>query len=183
MTLNSIDKLLNSILSQPQWDKQKRYYELKKIWYEVVNQKIAQHTSPLYLKEETFFVATATASWAQELTLQRLTLMSKINRRLETPINDIRFLFGKWYSQYQPPILEADKNTIHPCLIQSQESYSVSPPSQTPQEALQKWLEVVKQRKRENETCPSCQSFCSEGELKRWGVCAYCFRDKIAGGQ
>lgn len=180
MTLNSIDKLLNSILSQPQWDKQRRYYQLKKIWYEVVNQKIAQHTSPIYLKEETLFIATESASWAQDLTLQRRTLIIKINRHLETPINDLRFVFGKWYSQHQPPIPEADENTIHPCFIESKESSSVSSPPQTPQEALQKWLEIVKQRKKENQTCPSCQSFCPEGELKRWGVCAYCFREKVS---
>lgn len=183
MTLNSIEQLLNSILSQPQWDKQRRYYQLRKIWYEVVNQKIAQHTSPLYLQEDTLYIATESASWAQDLTLQRRILIIKINRRLETPINDIRFVFGKWYSQYQPPILEADENTLHPCRIksmESKESASTSPPPQTPQEALEKWLEIVKQRKKENQTCPSCQSFCAEGELKRWGICAYCFREKVS---
>lgn len=103
MTLNSIDKLLNSILSQPQWEKQRRYYELKKIWYEIVNQKIAQHTSPIYLKEEVLFIATQSAVWAQELSLQRRTLIIKINRRIQNPIKDIYFVFGKWYSQNTPP--------------------------------------------------------------------------------
>lgn len=187
MTLNSINKLLNSILSQPQWEKQRRYYQLKKIWYEVVNQKIAQHTSPIYLKEETLFIATESASWAQDLTLQRRTLIIKINRRIEKPINDIRFVFGKWYSQHQPPIPEADENSSHPSLIKVEKSDAIAPeiitqspsPAKTPQEALEKWLEIVKQRRKENQICPSCQSFCPEGELKRWGICAYCFREKI----
>ncbi|WP_342597202.1 DUF721 domain-containing protein [Cyanobacterium aponinum UTEX 3222] len=175
MTLNSIDKLLNSILSQPQWEKQRRYYELKKIWYEIVNQKIAQHTSPIYLKEEVFFIATQSAVWAQELSLQRRTLIIKINRRIQNPIKDIYFVFGKWYSQNTPPIPEAETNLSHPSLVESTEF--IAQPIETPQEALQQWFEIIKQRAKNNSTCPCCQSFCPEGELNRWGICAYCFRE------
>ncbi len=176
MTFDSIDKLLKIILSQPQWQEQKRFHELKKYWYEIVNHKVAQHTRPVSIKKEVLYIATSNAVWAQELSLQRRNLVKKINNRVEIPLENLHFASMKWYSNYiESCDLEDNKNEIHPSLTNPLPKR----PDQvnTPQEALKSWFEQIKTRSTDWQACPRCQRLCPQGELKRWDICAICFRD------
>lgn len=177
MALYSIDKLLNQILSQPQWEKQRRYHELTKFWYQVVNHKIAQHTRPVSLKDDVLFIATSSSSWSQDLNLQRRSLIIKINRRVESPIKDLHFASVKWYQNHSISLDEEDNNKEHPSTIFPEFSFNLLP-ADNPQEALKKWLEIIKKRAITWEICPRCQTNCPEGELKRWGICAVCFQQE-----
>lgn len=177
MALYSIDKLLNQILSQPQWEKQRRYHELTKFWYQVVNHKIAQHTRPVSLKDDVLFIATSSSSWSQDLNLQRRSLIIKINRRVESPIKDLHFASVKWYQNQSISLDEEDNNKEHPSTIFPEFSFNLLP-ADNPQEALKKWLEIIKKRAITWEICPRCQTNCPEGELKRWGICAVCFQQE-----
>ncbi len=182
MSFNSLDKLLQVILSQPQWEKQRRYYELKKCWYEIANHKVTQHTRPVSVKNDTLYVATSNAVWAQELSLQRRGLIVKINRRTEKPIKDLHFASMSWYNNHLVTInMEDDtRQEKHPSLIADSGVNSSSlEKSETPTEALEKWFEQIKNRTSTWHSCPNCHTSCPEGELKRWGVCAICFRDNL----
>lgn len=177
MTFNSIDKLLNQILSQPQWERQRRYHQLTKFWYQVINQKIAQHTRPVSLRDDILYIATSSSSWCQDLNLQRRSLIVKINRRIETPIKDLHFASVKWYQNQVITTDNQDDSKEHPSMIIPESSFNFFP-SDTPQEALEKWLQVIKNRATTWKICPRCHTNCPEGELKRWNICAICFQEE-----
>lgn len=177
MTLYSIDKLLNQILSQPQWEKQRRYHLLTKCWYQIINKKIAQHTRPVSLRDDILFIATSSSAWSQDLNLQRRSLIIKINHRVESPIKDLHFASVKWYQNQTIPIDQEDDNKEHPSTIIPESSFNLFP-NDTPQEVLEKWLEIIKKRSITWKICPRCKTHCPEGELKRWGICLICFQEE-----
>ena len=177
MAFNSLDKLLNIILSQPQWQKQKRFYELKQYWYEIVNHKVAQHTRPLSLQNEVFYIATSNAVWAQELSLQRRNLLRKLNYRLPKPIKNLHFASMKWHSdQLNSSNYDDNREANHPSSINL--SSSTIDKADTPQKALQQWFQQIKYRSSDWQPCPRCHILSPIGELKRWHVCAICFRNE-----
>ncbi|MGI0482761.1 DUF721 domain-containing protein [Geminocystis sp. CENA526] len=175
MTFYSIDKLLNTILAQPTWEKQRKYHQLTKCWYQVVNHKVAQHTRPISLSNDILYIATASSAWAQDLNLQRRSLMIKINRRMDFTIEDLRFASVKWYQNNTISVDREDKSKEHPSTIISDSSLNLLPVD-NPQEALQIWFNTIKKREQKFFTCPRCNTKCPEGELKRWGYCAICFQ-------
>ncbi len=62
-------------------------------WEEIVGDKIAQHAQAYRVKKDTLFVTTSSPVWAQELSLIKKDLVSKINKYLrQEKIRDIRFL-------------------------------------------------------------------------------------------
>ncbi|WP_069790729.1 DUF721 domain-containing protein [Cyanobacterium sp. IPPAS B-1200] len=174
MTFESIDKLLDAILAQPQWETQRRYQLLVKCWFTVVNHRVAQHTKPIALKDDILWVSTSSSAYAQNLSLQRYTLLKKINRRLNESVKDIRFTTAKWYqkSLVEP---EEETNLVNPTILgidtqTPEESFPI-----TPQQALQQWLDKIKVRSHSLPHCPSCHSPTPSGELDRWGICGVCF--------
>ena len=58
--------------------------------------KISQNTRPLYFSREVFGIATSSAVWAQELTLQRYSLLKRVNQQLNFNVKDIRFTPARW---------------------------------------------------------------------------------------
>lgn len=177
MSFQSIDKLLQKILNQPQWEKQKRYHQFVKAWFALVNQSVAENTKPIGLKDNTLLVATSSAVYAQNLTLQRYTLLKKINRRLDECLDDIRFTTIQWY-QKAPSEPEADTNPNHPSLISPVSLASDIPVSDNAQEALKHWLNNIKTQAPLLSECPCCHAPTPAGEIGRWGVCAICYSGK-----
>lgn len=179
MTFESIDKLLNQILAQPQWEKQRKYHQLTKCWYQIVNPKIAQHTRPVSFRDEILYIACPSSSWAQDLNLQRRSLIMKINRRLDFPVQDLHFATVKWYQNQSLTPFPEDSLSQHPSTIVNGESLNLLP-SNNPQEILQRWLNTIKKRWENSQICPLCHTHCPSGELQRWGFCAICFQKKAA---
>ncbi|BAQ64534.1 DUF721 domain-containing protein [Geminocystis sp. NIES-3709] len=181
MTLYSIDKLLNVILSQPQWEKQRKFHELTKCWYQVVNHKVAQHARPVSFSNEVLYIATISSAWAQDLNLQRRSLIVKINRRMDSPIEDLDLHFAsvKWYQNKTISVDREDDSNEHPSIIISDSLLNLLPPD-NPEEALQKWFNTIKKRANQFTICPLCNTHCPEGELKRWGFCAMCFQKQAS---
>ncbi|MBL1211216.1 DUF721 domain-containing protein [Geminocystis sp. GBBB08] len=175
MALYSIDNLLNQILSQPKWEKQRRYHELTKLWYQIVNNKVAQHTRPVFLRDDVLSIATYSSAWAQDLNLQRRSLIIKINRRIESPLKDLYFSSAKWYQNNPISVDEEDNIKEHPSTIIPESSLNLLPTDNS-QEVLEKWLEIIKKRANTWEICPRCHTNCPKGELKRWHICAVCFQ-------
>lgn len=143
MGLQDINHLLKKILSQPQWQKQKRNYEVKKAWQETVNHRIAQHTKVLTVRNDVLLVATTSAPWAQQLTLQRQSLLTNINRFLETPIKDIRFTILLWHNfTGTDTTVESEETQNHPSLVNPTEK-----PTPDPRGPFQQWLETIRKRR------------------------------------
>lgn len=62
------------------------------IWPKAVGRKIANKAEPYRIRGGVLFVRTASATWAQELSAMKPTLMEKLNKLLaDAPIKDIRF--------------------------------------------------------------------------------------------
>jgi predicted nucleic acid-binding Zn ribbon protein len=120
-------------------------------------------------------VATASSVWAQNLSLQRYSLLKKLNALLSEPLVDIRFSSAQWYNV--KPAAKVDRMTQekHPSTIAPVPSLPELPKTNpTPQEAFQRWAAVIEARSQNLPLCPDCQCPTPPGELERWTVCAHC---------
>lgn len=177
MAFNSIDQLLNKILSQPQWQKQKRFYEVKKYWYQVTNHKVSQHTRPISIHNEILYIATSNAVWAQELSLQKRNLLRKLNNHLDEPLKNLHFASAQWHGNHLDiSNFEDNSTSSHPSSINL--ASATVEKTDTPQEALEQWFQQIKNRSTDWQPCPRCQTLSPLGELKRWNLCIICFRDQ-----
>lgn len=179
MTFESIDNLIKAIAKLPTWEKQRQYNQVVECWRKVVNDKIAQNTRPLYIKNQILWIATPNSVWAQNLTLQRYSLIKKLNPFLEQPLNDIRFSPARWYQKHLSDLQSTSTVSDHPSTLPLDlnldlDFLSPFPDKMTPQEAFLRWANVVKKRAAYLKKCPQCESPTPEGELQRWGICAYC---------
>ncbi len=63
------------------------------IWEKVVGSRINENTEPLSVESGVLSVKTSSPSWSQELQLQKLQILKKLNNRLNKKvIKDIRFV-------------------------------------------------------------------------------------------
>lgn len=176
MTFNSIDSILDAIAKQPKWEKQRQYHQLVQYWRQVVSKQVAQHTKPLYLQRQILWIATPNSVWSQNLTLQRYSLLQKLNQLTVKPIIDLRFSAAKWYQQSQSNLDHNSNLASHPSSLNLDGNFfspKASSPN-TPEEAFQKWMETLKLRSTYLNTCPLCQCPTPQGELQRWQMCSYC---------
>ena len=176
----SLDKILSKITQQPEWEEYNQYQQLVKCWNKVINRKISQNTRPIYFSKGILGIATSSAVWAQELTLQRYSLLKKLNKYSNCDVKDIRFTPAQWDN---PIFQENQSNSFETPNIK--ENIAVSPPKQakanpnislpeTAHESLQNWLEKVKMRSQILPLCPQCNSPTSQKELERWHLCCHC---------
>lgn len=176
MSLNNLDNILKKLENRPEWEAHQQHRQLLDSWHQIIDPKIAPYTRPLYLRQGVLWVATASAVWANHLCLQRYPLLQQLKTRLSQPINDIRFSSAQWYQS------NGDKTqssvTFHPCVIPypSSPSSPTSPDNlQNPaQQALQRWLTVIRARENHLPPCPHCDCPTPPAELERWSVCASC---------
>jgi predicted nucleic acid-binding Zn ribbon protein len=176
MSFSSLDRLLDELKKQPGWEAQRQYCHLLECWQSVVSEKVAQHARPLYISRQVLWVATFSAVWAQNLSLQRYSLLKKLNTLLSEPLSDIRFSSAQWHKAKPSSGSPTADTGSYPSAIAPQitASVSTSEKAKTPQEAFQRWAAIIKARSHSLPTCPQCQSPTPPGELQRWTVCAYC---------
>jgi predicted nucleic acid-binding Zn ribbon protein len=173
MSFNSLDKILNAIEQQPDWEAYRQFCRLLHCWRQVVAPQIAENARPLSISRNILWVATSSSVWAQTLSLQRYQLLKKLNAELPEPLKDIRFAPAQWYDNRVNPASEAEPpshSEISPEVL----AVSESPPGNTPESAFQRWAEVMQVRAQSWTLCPQCQCPTPPGELKRWDVCSFC---------
>ncbi len=184
MSFESLKLVLNSIANQPQWEKQKEYHHLVECWQKVVSEKIAKHTKLLYLQRKILWIATPNAVWAQNLTLQRYSLLQKLNQKMTQPLTDIRFSSARWYQNSQDNKQYIDTLELHPSFVKLNVDFPIATDTisskVTLNQAFEKWQETIKRRSPLLVKCPLCESPTPEGELERWEMCAYCFQKKCS---
>src|SRR5512141_2607553 len=99
MTFQSLNHLLIVLENQPEWAQYQRYRRLCRCWEKMIEPQVIPHTRPLYIQRNILWVATSSAVWAQNLSLQRYSLLTKLNRQLSgDPLIDIRFSSAQWHN-------------------------------------------------------------------------------------
>ncbi|MGK7896432.1 MAG: DUF721 domain-containing protein [Xenococcus sp. (in: cyanobacteria)] len=178
--MRSLDKILSKLTQQPEWQEYNQYQQLATCWRNIVNRKISQNTRPIYFSRGIFGIATSSAVWAQELTLQRYSLLKKVNRQLNFEVQDIRFTPARWTD-----IMTQENQTNSVKNLNNKENIAAIRPKQvesateiatpkTAHESLQNWLEQVKMRSQNLPLCPQCNSPTPQKELERWHFCCHC---------
>jgi predicted nucleic acid-binding Zn ribbon protein len=182
MSLNPLDRILEILEARPEWQSQRRYRQVLQSWETAIEPKIAQQTRLLYIARNVLWVATANAVWAQTLSLQRYSLLKKLNAHLEKPLGDIRFSPAQWHNS-KPLASNTSSPEKHPSAIEIEEPPLVdrsSSASKTPKEAFKRWAALIESRSQNLPLCPCCQSPTPEGELQRWEMCAHCIAKEWA---
>lgn len=180
MFFNSLDRILGRVIQQPEWDNYRAYYQVIECWHQVVNQQASKNTRPLGIERATLFVATSSAVWAQELALQRYSLMKKLNSRLDYKLKDIRFSSARWQNKAKTKIVEVPLQEVNLKKIGSQKIANEKEikPKIDANDAIQNWLKNIEQRSQTCVPCPQCQSLTPQAELKRWQICRHCIAQK-----
>ncbi|NJK56469.1 MAG: DUF721 domain-containing protein [Pleurocapsa sp. SU_5_0] len=195
---NSVEQILTQLESQPGWEKLREHRQLLKCWEKVVNQQTAQHTRPLYINRQIFYIATSSAARAQELSFQRYTLLKRLNQQqLTAEIKDLRFSSSQWHQQNPGQDSQAlftisdrqkhEHANRHQTKISSdslvflKENEKVEDqlsPQDRAKNAAQRWLRIIEQRSKATLACPKCNSLISQAELSRWNLCHHCIAQK-----
>ena len=184
MFFSSLAQNLTTITNKPGWEKYQQHRQLLECWQKIVSKEIAQQTRLLYLNRKVLWVATSSSVWAQELTLQRYTILKQLNTELDFELKDIRFSAHQWQQASDRTLLgqnSPNNSSKHPSSL-SLENASIAADNLSdiddPQAAFQGWLNVIQSRSSHLPICPQCQSPTPEGELKRWFLCCHCAAKK-----
>ncbi len=178
MSFKSIERILAISLQQSRWQQQPFQIALQH-WTEVVGQAIVPHTQLLSIQKDVLWVATSSAAWAQNLTMERSRILAKLNVYLPSPLTDIRFSTAQW----QRPDTIAKNQAIsdnffpneHPSVLTTPSLKSPKPlKSKDAQAAFSQWVKTTQQKNHNLPLCPQCQSPTPPGELQRWKVCCIC---------
>ena len=175
MTLQSFSKILKVVQQQQTWPIPLEFQQIQECWAEVVGEMVAQQSRPVGLSRRVLWVATSSATWAQELQFKRREILQGLNGRLFSTLEEIRFSAGRWYRSSLGKEPEID-GSEHPSFVgelvapvKSQEE------GLSPQAVFERWAKRVQARSQHLPLCPACQCPTPPGELDRWDVCALCF--------
>lgn len=87
-----LNKLLNIFFQQKKWDRRLALHELFCFWDDTVGEEIAAQAQPSHIRGDILWVAVSEPVWMQQLHLQKILLLERINARLEKDrLSDIRF--------------------------------------------------------------------------------------------
>jgi len=178
MSFQNINLILKKVIDQPSWELQKQYFHILKLWPNIVSGKIAKNSRPHHLTPEVLWIAVSSSVWSQELSLQRYSLLKKLNPHLDITLTDLRFSVAFWY-QNSSTMAENQQNsplTSHPSVIKVDRAiFQEIPQGKTPLEALETWQQSLTIRSQNLPLCPHCQQATPQGELDRWQKCYLCF--------
>lgn len=181
MGLNSIDNLLRHLQRQPGWEGLRRYQAVQAAWQQIINPALLSQTQPLGIQQQTLTIAVNSPALAQNLQLQRVTLLKRLNAQLskagEAELTDLRFSPLHWHRRRSPtPVVPLNEMAARP-LPEVPPSPHTDPP-RTAHEALTRWLHTLERRSSVLATCPQCQSPALPEPLERWGCCQACARQQ-----
>ncbi len=187
MFSNSLDRILKRLVNQPEWDQYRAYLQINQYWQQVVNKKASENTRPLGLERGILQVATSSAVWAQEMTLQRYSLVKKLNKRFEFTLKDIRFSPARWQQVQQRSLkhqtlseFPLQEINLQKLIVQKQKEQEQQEEATPPnlQSTMSNWLKTVQKSAQDLTACPQCQTLTPPDELARWQVCRYCIAQK-----
>ncbi|ACK70052.1 protein of unknown function DUF721 [Gloeothece citriformis PCC 7424] len=183
MSLESVSKIINFVEGQPGWEKVRLYRQVLQGWKSVVSPQVASNTRPLSINRQVLWVATSSSVWAQNLSLQRFSLLKKLNPLLPEPLKDIRFSPAGWNNSLQTDDkdspAQANLEEQHPSFVGSDETViSLNNLRASNKDDLsltfQRWAQNRQHRLQCLPLCPRCHCPTPAGELERWSICSCC---------
>jgi len=181
MGLNGIQSLLRHLQRQPGWEALRRYQRVQVAWQKVMDPRLLSLTRPLGVQRQVLTIAVVSPALAQNLQLQRLSLLKQLNEELdqesEEALTDLRFSALLWHQRRSPassPTLENAAPLPRPIVPPP----PPRPPAQNVNEALTRWLHTLERRSPLLAECPQCESPVTAAELERWSVCRACARSR-----
>lgn len=189
MDIQPLNGILNGIGSGGEWDEQRQLQRLMSQWEAIVGATVAQHSCPLEVHNGILQVATSTAVWAQNLSFERRRILTKLNQRAHFKIlglREIRFSTAQWHNRPgSNGAITLDKrlNSYQQQMQWQQHPSRLPPPederphselAESASQAFDRWSQRRQQQINQVPPCPQCQTPTPEGELQRWGVCAFC---------
>lgn len=184
MAFQSLDKIIDFLQRQPEWEEWREFERLSGSWISIVGEVVGKHARPIGVRHGVLEVATSNAMWAQQLTFERVQILKKLNPKLTHPLKDIRFSSARWYSRPQRasarkpspastiPITSPSQHQPEPS-----EASDLPPPQAPPptsREAFEQWAQKIQARSQGLPLCPQCNCPTPTDELQRWTVCAPC---------
>ncbi|KPQ35935.1 MAG: Zn-ribbon-containing protein [Phormidesmis priestleyi Ana] len=195
MALEGLKSLIKGLEDQESWKAQKQFRLVLLHWPKSVGFAVARVTRPVGIQRGSLYVATATATWAQTLSYERLTILHKLNRYQRLPLKGIRFSTAQWTHRNstsdpnKPPENNSDLPSMSPGQdnnpqakgrLANHPSYIGDIPHlpksavATPEKAFEQWASMMQKMQTHQALCPRCRCHCPQGELKRWAICALC---------
>ncbi len=97
--------ILRMLISQRKWDRRLNLHKVFDFWDEVVGREIANRAQPVFIRGKVLWVTVVDSIWMQQLHLQKILLLERINRRSgKESLTDIRFKLNT--SPSRPPTPE-----------------------------------------------------------------------------
>jgi len=114
-----ISRLLSDVFENKKWRSKLELHRVFEFWNSTVGRDIAAVAQPAVIRGHVLWVRVADSVWMQQLHLQKMLLLEKINKQLhEEEISDIRFQLNSSISS-PPPEPEIKKS--RPVLLDRKE--------------------------------------------------------------
>ncbi len=183
MPLDAIGRVIHQLEQQPSWRSRGQFRRILERWSGIVGAAVARQTSPVRLSRQVLYVAVANPMWAQTLTLERLTILTKLNQQLQLELQDLRFSSGDWFRRTPAnPGPVPDQPATIPDWLRQHPSFEPgaivagarSSQRPSPEESFQRWATLAQKLAAQRAICPECGCPCPPGELNRWSRCSVC---------
>ena len=195
MHFNSIEQILTQLEKQPGWEKFRHHRQLLKVWHNTVSKNTAEHTRPLYINRQVLWVATNSASRAQELSFQRYTLLKRLNQQLPFVLKDIRFSASGLQQTHnvketkkilftisKQRLPQKSKNNLRHSAIRKQKTQNNKSENSSARAkiAAKRWLETIDRNSKGSSSllCSICNASTPIKEIERWNCCYLCVAQK-----
>lgn len=172
MSFDSLERVIKEIEKQPGWEIQQQYRLLLQCWNSVVPPQAASHARPLYIARQILWVATSSSVWAQNLSMQRYSLLKKLNACSDFELSDIKFSPAKWHDRAPSPAGDVNSRALEQSDRTSSKDLTIE--AKDARTAFGQWAEAIRHRLQNSPLCPRCQCATPERELQRWNTCAFC---------
>ncbi len=98
--ITPIGGVLSGFFSRREWHRRLALHQVFLFWDKAVGQEIAKRANPSVIRGDVLWVNVTDSVWMQQLHLQKVELLEKINSRLgQEEITDIRFQLDTTLSQ------------------------------------------------------------------------------------
>ncbi|RMH78974.1 MAG: DUF721 domain-containing protein [Cyanobacteria bacterium J007] len=184
---DSLDRILGSMAATRFVRQQQAYTQLLKTWAEVVGSPAARYSRPLSCDRGILKVATASAVWAQTLTLKRHQIVGQLRDRGYPELKDIRCSTRDWSQTAIATQEVAELQQLwqqHPSRLPDEPPTPAQASPEAPTDAktaFQSWAAQTQAKSACFPLCPQCQAPTPPGELERWSVCALCAARRWSG--
>ena len=105
-----ISRLLSTVFEHKNWRAKLELHRVFQFWNSTVGKEIAAVAQPSIIRGHVLWVKVADSVWMQQLHLQKMLLLEKINQQLnDEKINDIRFQLNSALAPPPEPELTKSK--------------------------------------------------------------------------